>query len=892
MESISPAEALTRVVALTQAPDESGLLLLGEHGIGKSHLLEQVHSAASINSVLMHVNRSERRFPLAGFRSLFAALSPEQALESHRRFTLRSEEPDALFSAAHDLLALIRDLELPPTVALIDDLDRMDSASRAVLGTIVSHLAGTSLWLVATATDPEPVESGWGFAAGRLTRLGTDDLVRLAAAGTRHLGSTLYLLADYSGGNPRILQEQVAVLHADQDQGQASLVLPPRPTDTVHLVSAASEGSLSAGARSVLELVALAPMSHLAAIRTLIRESDDDVEELIDAGVLQRRGQYVVFSDQRLRSRLYWDQGSRSRRERHRALSEACSLHDERLATWHQSWSAEGSEKVESLLDAAITLVQEGRVGAAVEFIERALSRAERIEDHARQLIVLCGLLLRDGHPYLADRYTARAHPTHPEQSMDLLNIKLIARFFHRQQVVDDELLALAHLHADANLDGACTMLCLGAAHRTERWEIDDARRLIDEGLLLADNAPKLTQLKMEAMRDIIDGLDGRSVEEDTVPDPDLDSMITDPDLLLLRARGLSVREDYQGARRLFTAVRNHPIGHTGLRADLATYGIIRNEKNAGEFRMARVAIDSWTAAAASLTRGTATFAYFKAWYAYSLGDFDEANEYIDTCLELASQEAAQALQARAHALRATIQLLEGDADSSVTTLRTVSAASTRFRNPSLLRHWADYTEVCVHTGRIKEAAATVAALERRLSVHRSRWGDLALLRCRALVESGEPSLHLFDAAVKQFGPGELPYELGRTLRCFANRQDELGMSAEAMRTRMTAAAAFRSAGADAWTKDSEAGARVAAPRSTRQEGVLEKLTAEQQTVAQHVVHGLRNREIAQEMFVSVRTVELRLTNIYRALNIDSRAQLAAALTGTAATADDPRNER
>ncbi len=38
----------------------------------------------------------------------------------------------------------------------------------------------------------------------------------------------------------------------------------------------------------------------------------------------------------------------------------------------------------------------------------------------------------------------------------------------------------------------------------------------------------------------------------------------------------------------------------------------------------------------------------------------------------------------------------------------------------------------------------------------------------------------------------------------------------------------------------------------------------------------MRNREIAQQMFVSVRTVELRLTHIYRALGVHSRAQLVA----------------
>jgi len=887
MESISPADAFAGIAALTQSPDESGLLLLGEHGIGKSHLLERIHATESINSVLVHVHPAEWRFPLAGFGSLLAALRHEPASEFHRHFTLRSDEPDGLFSAAHDLLALIRGLDLSPTVALIDDFDRMDTASRTVLGTIASHLTGTSLWLVATATDPEPLETVWGFSAAELLPLGTDDLVQIAATGGELDETVLYILAEYSGGNPRILHEQIGHLHEDQANGTASLVLPPRATHTVELVTAASLAGLSGAARSILDLVALAPLSHLAALGTLIPEAADDVEDLIDAGVLKRRGQYVTFTDQRLRSRLYWDQGSRSRREHHRELSEACGPHDERLATWHRTSSADGPKGVDDLLDAAIALIEDGRVGAAVEFTERALSRAEHVENHATHLIRLCGLLLRDGHLGLADRYSARARSesTLPEQSMDVLNIRLMAQLFHRRQVVDDELLTLADLHAEANPVGACDMLCLGAAYRSERWEIDEARRLTDQGLLLADKAPEATRLKLKAMREIVDGLDGRSIE-DPGPDLDSDSMTIDPDLLLLRARALSVREAYQDARQLFTVVRNHPIGRTGLRRDLATYGIIRNEISAGEFRMARAAIDSWGAGAPSLTRGTSAFAYIRAWYAYSRGDLDEAHEFIDRCLELASQEASQALRARALTLRGTLHLLTGDVEATVMDLRQVSAASARFRNPSLLRHWADYAEVCVLSDRVHEAAATVTALERRLSAHRSRWGELALMRCRALVETGTRSLELFDTAVKEFGRDELPYELGRTLRCLAVRQDELEMSVDARRTRMAAAAAFESAGAAAWTESTEGEDQAAETPSTGAEAIFEQLSAEEQKVARRVLQGMRNREIAQEVFVSVRTVELRLTNIYRALGVHSRAQLIAALTGTA-IADD-----
>lgn len=60
---------------------------------------------------------------------------------------------------------------------------------------------------------------------------------------------------------------------------------------------------------------------------------------------------------------------------------------------------------------------------------------------------------------------------------------------------------------------------------------------------------------------------------------------------------------------------------------------------------------------------------------------------------------------------------------------------------------------------------------------------------------------------------------------------------------------------------------------------VLDLLDSHELEVASLVQSGLRNREIATALFVSQRTVELRLTRIYRKLAIDSRAHLVALMS-------------
>jgi DNA-binding CsgD family transcriptional regulator len=58
--------------------------------------------------------------------------------------------------------------------------------------------------------------------------------------------------------------------------------------------------------------------------------------------------------------------------------------------------------------------------------------------------------------------------------------------------------------------------------------------------------------------------------------------------------------------------------------------------------------------------------------------------------------------------------------------------------------------------------------------------------------------------------------------------------------------------------------------------GVLDRLTTAERQVAERVAVGLTSRQIAAELFVSPRTVDAHLTHIFRKLDINSRARLAA----------------
>jgi DNA-binding CsgD family transcriptional regulator len=68
-----------------------------------------------------------------------------------------------------------------------------------------------------------------------------------------------------------------------------------------------------------------------------------------------------------------------------------------------------------------------------------------------------------------------------------------------------------------------------------------------------------------------------------------------------------------------------------------------------------------------------------------------------------------------------------------------------------------------------------------------------------------------------------------------------------------------------------------ARPRRTALGGVA-SLTPSERRVADMAAAGQSNREIAQALFVTLKTVEVHLSNAYRKLEIRSRHELAGAL--------------
>src|SRR5581483_2084771 len=193
---------------------------------------------------------------------------------------------------------------------------------------------------------------------------------------------------------------------------------------------------------------------------------------------------------------------------------------------------------------------------------------------------------------------------------------------------------------------------------------------------------------------------------------------------------------------------------------------------------------------------------------------------------------------------------------------------------------WRPYLALALHAGDRRDEAMA-AALE-ALDLARS-WGAPqsigVALRTLGLIEGGASGEKLLRESVDALESAQWRLELAKSLV-------ELGAALRRGNKR-TEARDFLRRGAElahrlgataledrAQTEIAATGAR---PRRLMLSGI-ESLTPSERRVAEMAAENMTNKDIAQALFVTPKTVEVHLSSVYRKLQISSRAQLPQAL--------------
>jgi DNA-binding CsgD family transcriptional regulator len=151
--------------------------------------------------------------------------------------------------------------------------------------------------------------------------------------------------------------------------------------------------------------------------------------------------------------------------------------------------------------------------------------------------------------------------------------------------------------------------------------------------------------------------------------------------------------------------------------------------------------------------------------------------------------------------------------------------------------------------------------------------------RAAGLVAGGDQGVALLREALSAFEQSDARLERARALADLGAMLRRRNRRTEARELLRDALDAAHHIGAPPLAKQAETELRASGgrPRRIVLSG-LDSLTASERRIAELAAQGLTNREIAQTLFVTDRTVEGHLTQVFRKLRLDSRTKLHAAL--------------
>jgi DNA-binding CsgD family transcriptional regulator len=262
------------------------------------------------------------------------------------------------------------------------------------------------------------------------------------------------------------------------------------------------------------------------------------------------------------------------------------------------------------------------------------------------------------------------------------------------------------------------------------------------------------------------------------------------------------------------------------------------------------------------------------AWLAVVRGDVVAGREQARFVLGDARQHRMAAAQAT-WAL-ALIDLMAGDPSAALDRLEDVCAGPSG--RDVTVRAIPDLVEAAVRTGEVDRARTYLPRLAEWAEHTRSSTAAALVLRCESLLGEGTEAQQRFEAALHVDGCS--PYDRARTQLAYGEWLRRNRRPTTARSHLVEALEAFERIGALGWRLRVRAelgalGDPVPDPRPQASGGVgAGRLTPQELQVVRRAAHGLSNREIAAQLFLSPRTVGYHLYKAYPKLGVSRRSQL------------------
>ena len=194
---------------------------------------------------------------------------------------------------------------------------------------------------------------------------------------------------------------------------------------------------------------------------------------------------------------------------------------------------------------------------------------------------------------------------------------------------------------------------------------------------------------------------------------------------------------------------------------------------------------------------------------------------------------------------------------------------------------WAliELVEAAARSGEVELAQSAVDRLAARNDVSANDWSLGVEARSRALVSEGVAADELYREAINRLSRTRLRPELARAHLLYGEWLRRESRRVDARAQLRAAHEQFTSIGMEAFAERARQELQATGEKvRKRTAGTRDDLTAQERQIARLASDGLSNPEIGARLFLSPRTVEWHLRNVFTKLGIRSRRELAKVL--------------
>jgi DNA-binding CsgD family transcriptional regulator len=199
------------------------------------------------------------------------------------------------------------------------------------------------------------------------------------------------------------------------------------------------------------------------------------------------------------------------------------------------------------------------------------------------------------------------------------------------------------------------------------------------------------------------------------------------------------------------------------------------------------------------------------------------------------------------------------------------------YRQPGTVDVWPNTIETLIGLGDLDQARAYLGEYK-ALAALAGRRARGTAARCEGLLSAADgdtaAAFAALDRAIAELGSTQYPVERARTLLALGSVHRQAKHKRLAREALDRALAIFEELGAPLWAEK----ARGELRRISGRRAASGELSETEQRVAALAAEGRSNKEIAAELYASVRTVEAHLSHIYRKLGVRSRTELTRRL--------------